>query len=84
MSGFRLPGVVWSALLVALPLLSVWLADSFPGAVWVTPVAGLLLIIAKVVAVFAAADGVTGPPVGVEGAAAAPPAAGKRQSVWWG
>ena len=41
MSTFRLPGVVWSALLVGLPLLSVWLMDSFPQMVWATPVAGL-------------------------------------------
>ena len=46
-----IPGVVWSALLVALPLLAVWLGDSFPGAVWVAPVAGLLLIAVKVIEV---------------------------------
>jgi len=51
MSGFKLPGVVWSALLVALPLLSVWLEQYFAGAIWAAPVAGLLLIIAKVVGV---------------------------------
>ncbi len=44
-----LPGAVWSALLIALPLLSIWLQDSFPAAVWAAPVAGLLLIIAKTV-----------------------------------
>jgi len=43
--------VVWSGLLVALPLLAVWLGDSFPGAVWVAPVAGLLLIAVKVIEV---------------------------------
>ena len=32
----KIPGVVWSALLVALPLLAVWLGDSFHGAVWIT------------------------------------------------
>ena len=47
----KIPGVVWSALLVALPLLAVWLGDSFPGAVWVAPVAGLLLIAVKVIEV---------------------------------
>lgn len=47
----RIPGVVWSGLLVALPLLAVWLGDSFPGAVWVAPVAGLLLIAVKVIEV---------------------------------
>jgi hypothetical protein len=47
----KVPGVVWSALLVALPLLAVWLGDSFPGAVWVAPVAGLLLIVVKVIEV---------------------------------
>ena len=47
----KIPGVVYSALLVALPLLAVWLGDSFPGAVWVAPVAGLLLIAVKVIEV---------------------------------
>jgi hypothetical protein len=47
----KIPGVVWSALLVALPLIAIWLGDSFPGAVWVAPVAGLLLIVVKVIEV---------------------------------
>ena len=47
----KIPGAVWSGLLVALPLLAVWLGDSFPGAVWVAPVAGLLLILVKVIEV---------------------------------
>jgi hypothetical protein len=47
----KIPGVVWSGLLVALPLIAIWLGDSFPGAVWVAPVAGLLLIVVKVVEV---------------------------------
>ena len=47
----KIPGVVWSALLVALPMLAVWLGDSVPGAVWVAPVAGLLLIAVKVIEV---------------------------------
>lgn len=51
MTGFKLPGAVWSALLVALPLLSVWLEQYFSGAIWAAPIAGLLLIVAKVVGV---------------------------------
>lgn len=51
MQGFQLPGAVWSALLVALPLLSVWLEQYFSGAIWAAPVAGLLLIVAKIVGV---------------------------------
>ncbi len=51
MNEFRLPGVVWSALLIALPLLAAWLEQYFPGAVWAAPIAGLLLIVAKVVEV---------------------------------
>ncbi len=47
----KIPGAAWSGLLVALPLLAVWLGDSFPGAVWVAPVAGLLLIAVKVIEV---------------------------------
>lgn len=54
-----IPGVVWSALLVALPLLAVWLGDSFPGAVWVAPVAGLLLIVVKVIEVIRSAPPTT-------------------------
>lgn len=45
----QIPGAVWSALLIALPLLALWLQDSFPAAVWAAPVAGLLLILAKTV-----------------------------------
>lgn len=44
-----LPGTIWSALLVALPLLSLWLQDSFPAAVWAAPLAGLILIVAKTI-----------------------------------
>ena len=43
--------LVLLTLLVALPLLAVWLGDSFSGAVWVAPVAGLLLIAVKVIEV---------------------------------
>ena len=56
------PGAVWSALLIALPLLSIWLQDSFPAAVWAAPVAGLLLIIAKTIeAMKPAAPAASGP-----------------------
>lgn len=51
MQGFKLPGTVWSGLLVALPLLAAWLEQYFPGAIWAAPVAGLLLIAAKVLTV---------------------------------
>ena len=47
----KIPGAVWSGLLVALPLIAIWLGDSFPRAVWVAPVAGLLLIAVKVIEV---------------------------------
>ena len=50
MNEFRLPGVVWSALMVALPLLSVWLNESVGAEAWAPAVAGLLLIVAKVIA----------------------------------
>jgi hypothetical protein len=45
----QFPGVVWTSLLVALPLLAVWMQDSFPNAMWAVPVAGLMLIAAKVI-----------------------------------
>ena len=45
----KIPGVVWSALLIILPMLSVWLVQFFPAAVWTAPVAGLLLIIVKTI-----------------------------------
>lgn len=51
MQNFQLPGAVWSALLVALPLLAAWLEQYFPGAIWAAPIAGLLLIAAKVLVV---------------------------------
>ena len=47
----KIPGVVWSALLIILPMLSVWLVQFFPAAVWTAPVAGLLLIIVKTIEV---------------------------------
>jgi hypothetical protein len=85
MSGFRLPGVVWSGLLVALPLLAAWLEQYFPGAIWAAPLAGLLLIVAKVVEVGRAGSGEQGTgnaPAGT--VAAAGPEAGPAPNLWWG
>lgn len=76
MNEFRLPGVVWAALLVALPMLAMWLEQYFPGAVWAAPVAGLLLIIAKVVEVVSQPN----LPPGVS----ADSFPGARKNVWWG
>jgi hypothetical protein len=82
-SNFRVPGVVWSALLVALPLLAIWLQDSFPAAVWAAPVAGLFLIVVKVVEVIAADAGAKMPPPGVD--AASPEAQRPRRGrLLWG
>lgn len=50
MSDFRWPGLVWSALMVALPLLSVWINEYFGAYAWAPAIAGLLLIVAKVLA----------------------------------
>lgn len=50
----KIPAAVWSGVMVALALLPVWFSDSFPGAVWVAPVAGLLAIFAKVIEVMRA------------------------------
>ena len=76
----RIPGVVWSGLLVALPLLAVWLGDSFPGAVWVAPVAGLLLIAVKVIEVVRAAPPDTFESLSMESA----PEPSKAQRILWG
>ena len=77
----KLPGVVWSALLVALPLLAVWLGDSFPAAVWAAPVAGLLLIAAKVVAVLR--EETPQPPPGVA-ASDSPVGPSRASRMLWG
>ena len=77
----KIPGVVYSALLVALPLLAVWLGDSFPGAVWVAPVAGLLLIAVKVIEVIRDAQ----PKDQLEIMMAAPePEPSKTSRILWG
>ena len=76
----KIPGVVRSSLLVALPLLAVWLGDSFPAAQWAAPVAGLLLIIAKVVEAIRASEGAALPP----GVAADFAPAHAKPNVWWG
>lgn len=47
----RIPGVVWGGLMVALPLLSVWLETYLGAYGWAPAVAGLLLIVAKVIEV---------------------------------
>ena len=46
-----IPGTVWGALMVALPLLSVWLEQNFGAYGWTPAVAGLLLIVVKVLEV---------------------------------
>lgn len=85
MQGFQLPGAVWSALLVALPLLAAWLEQYFPGAIWAAPVAGLLLIGAKVLTVYRTPAAPSAPPPGA--AAMGAPAMPKRSRanrVLWG
>jgi len=59
----------------------VWLGDSFPGAVWVAPVAGLILIAVKVIEVVRAgpADGPQ-----FESFSAAPQQRSKAQRILWG
>lgn len=47
----RLPGVGWTVLLVALPLLAEWFSQFFSGAQWALPLAGLCLLIAKTIEV---------------------------------
>lgn len=76
MSGFKLPGTVWTALLIGLPLLAAWLNEFFPGAIWAAPVAGLFLIAAKILEVVQTPK----PPPGVQ----ADMSFGEKPSVWWG
>ena len=83
-SNFRVPGVVWSALLVALPLLAIWLQDSFPAAVWAAPVAGLFLIVVKVVEVIAADAGANAPPPGAEAASPDAQRPSHSSRLFWG
>lgn len=47
----KIPGTIWGALMVALPLLSVWLEQNFGAYGWTPAVAGLLLIVVKVLEV---------------------------------
>jgi hypothetical protein len=81
MANFKIPGVVWVVLLVALPLLGEWLTQYFPLAQWTAPVAGLLLIIAKIVEVIQANKAM---PAGV--AMTDLPALGQKAkpTLWWG
>jgi hypothetical protein len=85
MKGFKLPGVVWTVLLVALPSMAVWLEQFFPGAIWAAPIAGLLLIAAKVVEVLKA-DADASAPMGVDLASfeSMPATKADVPSLWWG
>lgn len=80
--GFKFPGVVWTALLVALPLFAVWLEQYFSGAIWAAPIAGLLLIVAKVVEVLK--DSAQEPLVDAELEMAALAVEREPRSLWWG
>lgn len=48
----ELPGIIWTILLVGLPMLSVWLEQYFGAFAWAAPIAGLILIVAKVAQVY--------------------------------
>lgn len=79
----KIPGVFWSGLMVALPLLAVWLETNFGAYAWVPAVAGLLLIIVKVVGVLLEKAPVA--PAGVMAMSqptVAPPS--RAQRIFWG
>lgn len=76
-----LPGAFWSGLLVLLMMLPQWMGDSFPNAVWVAPVAGLILIAVKVIEVVRSE--VPAPPPGVA-ASDYPEQPSKTQRILWG
>ena len=78
----RIPGAVWGALMVALPLLSVWLEQNFGAYGWTPAVAGLLLIAVKVIEVIRSA-----PPDTLEmmmEARGPEPEPSKVQRILWG
>jgi hypothetical protein len=54
----ELPGVLWVALLVGLPMLATWLETYFGDLPWALPLAGVVLIVAKIVQVYAAGEDV--------------------------
>lgn len=76
----KIPAAFWSGVMVALALLPVWLGDSFPGAVWVAPVAGLLTIAAKVIEVVRSAPADTFESLSMESA----PEPSKTSRILWG
>lgn len=79
----QIPGTVWTALLIALPMLAVWLNEFFPGAIWAAPVAGLLLIGAKVLEVVQAqAKPVLPPDIDAESAPAPERESALSQILW--
>jgi hypothetical protein len=51
-----IPGTLWTAIFIVLSLLPTWLEQSFPGAVWLTPIVGAILIIVKVWQVYRPSD----------------------------
>lgn len=58
---FDLPGVIWVVLLVGLPMLATWLETHFGTLPWALPLAGIVLIVAKIVQVYAAGEDVDAP-----------------------
>ena len=77
----KVPGVVWGGMMVALPLLSVWLETYFGAYAWTPAVAGLLLIAVKVIEVIRDAQ----PKDQLEIMMAAPePEPSKTQRILWG
>lgn len=73
----RVPGIVWTVALIALPLLAEYLTQYFSAAVWAVPVGALLLMIAKVIQEARAAQ----PPPGVAASAAPPTGRVRRMLV---
>lgn len=78
----KIPGVVWTALLVGLPLLAAWLEQFFPGAIWAAPVGGLLLIAVKVIEVVRSAPADTLETMQMEARPVAEPS--KTSRILWG
>jgi hypothetical protein len=77
----KIPGAVWGGLMVALPLISVWLEQNFGAYGWTPAVAGLLLIAVKVIEVVRD-EGAS--PAALEIMREAKPEQSKTKRILWG
>ena len=77
----KIPGAIVGCVMVALPLLSVWLEQNFGAYAWTPAVAGLLLIVVKVIEVMRSGEEDTHESLVMREAAPEP---SKVQRILWG